>query len=381
MINSSLDFSQTPFRQIYIGLYFIVIFIAIQIAYVFLTTGIDSRREKIGRVNIAVSIGFFIVAFNLILKLANRLVIFDPFAYQKVLYITAAGAGFAVIAITEPTFHDNRLYTIMGLICFLLYTFIDPLGPYIWIPITWSAVLMIVPVHFFYYILKNVSKTFRTRLIALLFFIVLLYAGFIMNMEKNMQAVGEDWFVYLGLLFIIIGLSAVYFTFKEIDLFIEYGWRDCVLELYIIHKESYRPLYYQNLQKQRNGTINDLDNPSNGQNPLFSGGLVGVNTLIKEITASQSSGTQGVSQINLEDKYLIIEHGDKSLFCFVTDKNLNSLRHFLRQIKNAWEKYYGSSVKNIQHPDSDTFAVMKKIVDKILSRKNVSWLNRVMGGW
>lgn len=388
MIFSTIDYAVIPFRQFYIGLNFIVIFIAFEITYVFFIKGIEIRREKIGRVNLAVALGFFTIAVNFILKMIHRLVEFDPVIYQKVLYLSAAGTALAIVLIVEPMIHKQRLYTIMAAIMFALYLFIDPSSPYIWIAVIWTTSLLLVPIHFIYYILKNVGKQFKSRLYLLTAFVVVLYLGLILNLEKNIEFVGEYWFVYVSFFMIISSLTGIYFTFKEIDFFIESGWRNHVFELYIIHKDTYQPLYYQNLQKYRNEKKNNrldenTDNIADLQNqhPLFSGGLVGVDRLTKEITESKSSKNRGLSLIKLENKFLIIEHGEEALFCFVTDKNLDSLRFFLRQIRDAWRKYYSSTLHKIDDVEKETFTVMRKLVSNILSRRDVSWLNMVMGRW
>ena len=121
-----------------------------------------------------------------------------------------------------------------------------------------------------------------------------------------------------------------------VNVFMELGWQQHLQELYIVHKKTLKLIYHLNLTS----TFTDgVDTDKSETQMVFSGGIVGINEILKNISDSESKG-KGVSLIQQKGKYIMMEHGQDVIVCFFTDKNMDSLRFYLRKIREAWETYY-----------------------------------------
>lgn len=374
MITDSIDIYQIPLRYWYLGLNAIIIFISFEICFMFLKKGINLKRELVGTLNIAFGIGFGFIAINFIIKLLKFFILIDPIIFQKYLYISASGAAALVIIIIEPAFRKNRLFSIISIIHVLLFIFINPFSNYIFIPIIWTALILIFPVKIFIYILRNMGEAFKKNFTYLLISVLILYSGITITMERNVAIISSEILYILGHFLLIAGLTGIFMSFHEVDVFIENGWQNHLLELYIVHKKTLQLLFYKNLAKTKpvHGTNVEKIEASENDVNLFSGSIVGITNLLKEITNSKASETSGISLIDLKGKELMLEYGQDTIFCFVTDKNLNTLRYFLKKIRDSWEYYYCTKIIDWDRVNQNTFLPMNSIVKDILEKKELT---------
>lgn len=367
MLTDSIDIYQIPLRYWYLGLNAIIIFVSFEICFMFLKKGISLKKELVGTLNIAFGIGFGFIAVNFIVKLINFFISIDPLVFQKYLYISSSGVAALVVILIEPAFRKNRLFSIVSIIDVFLFTFIDPFSNYIIIAIGWTAIILIFPVQIFVYILKNMGDAFKKNFAYLLISVLILYSGITITMERNVALISSEFLYIIGHFLLIIGLTGIYFSFYEVDVFIENGWQNHLLELYIVHKNTLQLLFHKNLTKSNQESNIDSDRGSDIS--LFSGGIVGITSLLKEITNSKVRETQGISLIDLKGKELMLEYGQDTIFCFVVDKNLNALRYFLKKIRDTWEYYYCTKIIDWNNVNQNMFLPMESIVKDILERK------------
>jgi hypothetical protein len=198
--------------------------------------------------------------------------------------------------------------------------------------------------------------------------IIILYLGILLNLERFISVLPSESYIILSFFLVVIGLIGIYYSIYHVNVFIEMGWQNHLEELYIIHKNSLKPLYHQVLKKSESTLTTEKEN-SDSEN-FFSGGLVGINDILKQISESNSK-TKGISLVQEEGKFLLIEHGQDVMVCFVTDKNMNSLRYYLRKIRDAWETYYCTQPIDWSDTKQEFFIAMGPMVNQILQGEKI----------
>jgi hypothetical protein len=156
----------------------------------------------------------------------------------------------------------------------------------------------------------------------------------------------------------------VYGSFYNLNVIIETGWRDNLLELYIVNRKTFKPIFYLDLRKKEE--LVEPEKTDLEKVEFFSGGLIGIDEIMKEISESQSRGIKEVSLIEHKGKIMMMEHTPDVIICFLTNKQLNSLRYYLRSIRDMWEKYYSKQILNWNEVDSEIFLSINNCVQRIL---------------
>jgi hypothetical protein len=357
MLFIAVDFTQLPFRFYYIGLDFIVIYLAFQLAGRFLYDGLSHRKDLGGQLNYALAITFAFIGVNFVLKLLHLFFYRQFTAYQQVVFIlVAAGALFAITAI-EKSFRKNRIFTIISLINLILFIIIPPDTSWIFIPILLSAIIMIFPIQVIIRLYRLTGGTIRFRVFLLILSILVLYIGIALNMEENQIYITSELILIIGLIFISIGLLGVYFSFMNVNVIIESDWQDALEDLYVIDKETMVPLYYQNISKH-------MEYSDKNQMSFFSGGIIGVDSLIKSISDSKSD--KGIFLIEQKDHFLMIEQGNDVVVCFLCSENLRTLRFFIRKVRDMWDTVYGPQKIDWVNYNDALARSAKKSVEKVL---------------
>lgn len=362
MLLMDLNFEAYPFRLIYLGINSVIIYMALQLAYLFFTRGWKKDRDALEKVYIALGIGFCFIGINYSLKLLNHYVIDIP-NYQKVLYFSAAAAATFAITVMEPIFRKNRFFTDIAIIITILYAIIPPTQIWIYIPIGLTALILIFPVLFFIHLFRNTTKFVKKRIWGLIISLLILYLGIVLDLERNTGPIRTETFVIIGGSAVLAGILGIYLSFSNINVFIESGWRQNLEALYIIHKSTFKPLYTQNLLTAPN------DSQPNNIAEFVSGSIVGIDAIMKDISQSQAQGTKGISLIESKGKYILIEHAQDAIVCFICTKNLEALRFYLRKIRDAWEFYYCTRSIDWDDASQELFGAMKTIVAQILEKE------------
>jgi hypothetical protein len=349
----------------FLGFNAIIIYLALQLSLFFFKAGIKNRKETIGKIHISFGIGFLFIGINFTLKLLKHTVLGSFPSFQNILYISASSAAALVIIIIEPTFRRNRFFSIASLIDVGLFITIAPESPYIIIALGWTIFILAFPIIFIYNIYHNTGPKIRMRIILLIISIFIIYLGILLNLEQSAEFIPDEGFVIIGYLLVAIGLLGIYQSFYRINVFNEIDWQKSLEELYIIHKKLLIPIYHQNLKIFPTETKKVSDN--NTDMEFFSGGLVGINSLLKDISESKAFGTKGISLIEQQGKFILIEHAEEAIICVIATKNFESLRYYLRKIRDAWETYYCTRPIDWTQIKAENFSAMHMIVNSILA--------------
>jgi hypothetical protein len=129
------------------------------------------------------------------------------------------------------------------------------------------------------------------------------------------------------------------------------------MEYIIIENETRKTLFYKNL----------FYTPSTGDIPdtsLFSGGIVGIMSMIQEFTQSQK-------ELNVIDKgsiKLLIERGKQVTMVFVVKENLSILRFLLRKSVEEFENTFGVFLKTPWDSNVEVFKATETIIGQLFKR-------------
>ncbi len=353
-----LSFIDSPIQFWIIGLNIAIVYAALQLILQFLPTGIKNRKELFGRLNIGLGLGFIYIFLYFVVK-----ILIDQFhltlsVLDAILYPLGAFAIFFVTFLIEPTFRKNRVFSVLAGINVVLFVFIDASTYLILLPIGWLGWSAAFMFSFVLFLHRNTGGFIRKRINLLLASALMFLLGWVgaLNLVQSFFSADIIRVVFLALA--LAGLVGFYASFYRVNVFIESGWRGALEELYIIHGKLLQPLYYQNLMA--------TEGKEGEKVSFFSGGLVGIDNLMKTIGTSQGSGATGVKLIEQQDKFLLVEHGFNVIVCFVANQNLDSLRYYLRQILAAWERYYASRPIDWAKAQQEIFGAMQGIVNRIL---------------
>ncbi|NVM52272.1 MAG: hypothetical protein HWN66_01125 [Candidatus Helarchaeota archaeon] len=198
-----------------------------------------------------------------------------------------------------------------------------------------NAILLILPMFFIFYFIKNTHGAIRRKLsISLLGFILF---GLIINFS-TLRVLGliETSFLYPAFilfpikLLTIVGISLIFYGFYGYSFFLESQWKENLLELHIIDKERTKCVYHKYFSEER---------LEHGE--LFAGGLTGIEKLVKEFTDSQEE----IDVITLENKLILLSHGTKIISALIVKKNLQNMRFILKTITSRFEFFFWDYLK------------------------------------
>ncbi len=351
-----MEFFEAPLEFWVVGLNFTVVFVALQLAVNFFATGVKKRHVLFGKINFAIGFTFLFI----VLHFTSRIVwnYFDPDAFFPDKAVLGAATAFACIGIVEPTIRKNRFFTWMAAIDLGLFIVFDSGTPFYIIDLLWIGWDFAFLVQFSSFLRNNTTGGTRQRYWLMIISAFFIIAGVVLTLYR--VQVLDVILMLTGYVCSIIGLVGMYATFYHSNLFIESGWRNALESLYIIHSNLNQPLYYQNLKVDTNTSEEKVS--------FISQSLVGIDTILKAITESNAGGKSRVSLISQEGKFLFIEHSFNAIVCFVVNRNLQSLRYYLRQIRNAWDRYYSSRPINWGSAQQEVFSAMQVLVNRILQR-------------
>ncbi len=163
---------------------------------------------------------------------------------------------------------------------------------------------------------------------------------------------------FLGVSILLTGFVILFFSGYEFPPFYEFEYRENLSKLFVINQKDNTSLYYCNLIEmvvqltQKNKNISEISR-TNGDK-IFSGGIVGIESVITAITGTQ---TEKIDKIKHEDAFILLEYSTVTpsiTYALVVRKDLSSLRHLLQSIKSKFELYYKEILLNL-----DKFSEMK----------------------
>lgn len=361
MLAIVIDFINSPWKFWHVGLSGITIYLALQLAILFIIEGKGSAQELHGRLNFALASAFIIFAINASVKIANNFYFPDMELFERITLIFTSLALGLVITLMESMVRTTRIFTIMSVVTIIFFCFVDIYSVYVWIGFGLIGFSAIFPISFIYSLYKRGGRYLKGRILLLVFSVLIMYLGVAPDLRRiQLQIQYEEW-ILVAYFLQAAGILGIFSAFREMNIFDETEWEKYVEELYVINKSDLQPLFYQNfrtgIQEMSKETLN-----------LIAGGLIGINDMMKEISDSKS-GKKGVSLIEEQGKFIVMEHGQNVMVCFVTKKDLKTLRFFLRKILSVFDKYFYFQLTGWADLKEDIYKTIPQTLSKIFKGK------------
>ena len=182
--------------------------------------------------------------------------------------------------------------------------------------------------------------------------------------SEHLQLISAPIFV-CGLIIVFLGV----FRFPA---FLEFGWKESLLYVFIINQRNLKIIYsfdFKEIINQRGKQIDKLSNIDEIKQ-LFSSGIIGINKIISGITNTKLEFIESIRQ---KDILILLNRGKEPqsfiIYCLLVRKDMNSLRYFLKTIKNEFEQIYKNILFNLNDLEgkeekifSNFDAIMKKLI-------------------
>lgn len=149
----------------------------------------------------------------------------------------------------------------------------------------------------------------------------------------------------------ITGLLIIFFGIYRFPAFLEFNWKENLINLFIINKTNYELIQIYNF-KENNNTIfvpQDGTNLGNVSKTFYSSGILGIEHAISRIT---DTGDTHIEKIEQGKLLIILKLGDTPfdhlLYCLVVEKDMKSYIWLLNRIKNQFQEFYGKILLRLE---------------------------------
>ena len=181
--------TEIPFRYYFLGMHFVIAFVAFQLSGRFLINSLPNFRSTSGKINLAFSQLFICMGFVFVFKIIYFFYWHDIFDYEKYVYITIASGTFVAILLTENIIRKNYFFTIIsGLVVGLL--FVVPLTSFlIYFVFGLFFLVLIYPFQYMQHLIRISGGKVKRKFIELFVSACLIAIGAIMNVEDRKSVV------------------------------------------------------------------------------------------------------------------------------------------------------------------------------------------------
>jgi hypothetical protein len=152
----------------------------------------------------------------------------------------------------------------------------------------------------------------------------------------------ENIFYIILLVALVVGLMIISLGIYRFPAFLEFGWRENLLKLFIIDQNTLRGLYvYDFIDLAQNVRSGETIIRKDDKELLFSKGIFGVEEVINEIIKGKKKKLERIEHGNL---LILLKYGDPP-FSFITyallvKKPMKSLEYILKIMKDQFQGLY-----------------------------------------
>ena len=355
-------------RDFFIILLFISVVIGYQIFIYFLYQYYKAKKEKLDLSKILLAYGtifgltltgFFIRNINLYYIGKNNLEIFDFLTKLTFLLLYSALMLFFII-ISSDTFHEiinSNLTKILAITITipLITVFLLQIESFLFILIT-GITLVISYSYILYFHIRltrlstgSIKKRLNFILIGFALCVIQHFIGGYIPSYILFQKYFQILQVISAPIF-LCGLIIVFLGVFRFPAFLEFGWRESLLYIFIIDQRNCNVIYSFDFKEVISKNKNKIKKfPMIKESKLiFSSGIIGINDIISGIT---NTNYEYVETIKQEDFLILLNHGDTPLsyiiYCLIVSKDMKSYRYFLKIIKNEFEHIYKNILINL----------------------------------
>ena len=158
----------------------------------------------------------------------------------------------------------------------------------------------------------------------------------------------------------ICGLMIIFLGVFKFPAFLEFGWKQSLMQFLIINRESYRVLYsfdFKEFENERE--IHNKKRPKiEERKTILSSGIIGIDAVVSKIIKSDS---EHIDIIKQEDFLILLNYGDQPLssiiYSLIVNKDMKSFSYFLKTMKSEFQKTYRNILINLSE--------LKDVEDKL----------------
>ncbi|HME52172.1 MAG TPA: hypothetical protein VKM55_08135 [Candidatus Lokiarchaeia archaeon] len=329
-------------RDIIFALDSFILFICLELSLLFLTRAV--KRDHAWRVNLGwgivfgdfglmQAVGMYVTFF---LTADAFIQIQQPFeALSQIPIIT-------VIALLEyfyQKYHKTRFAFTLGAVVVGVLYFLLPLKIAENVFGTYFVVLIFFVLAFFVKLIRISSGVIRKNIsIFIIAFCVLNLGNFMTNIQTmavlSQMGIQADSFIIIGRILKLGSLIVIFLVLERLPVFMEVNWKENLLQLLVIHKKSGIAIFHEKFTDESNSKTT---NPG-ADEELVAGGIVGITTLLKEISQS----AENIKLFDHGDVKILCEYGSNTLVVLYVKEDYQIYREKIIHIRTTIEELFGS---------------------------------------
>ncbi|TFF90632.1 MAG: hypothetical protein EU548_02040 [Promethearchaeota archaeon] len=204
--------------------------------------------------------------------------------------------------------------------------------------------LLVLLFHFYIY-LKAPNEYKRDLFLSFLGFLIFLISYTLpTEIARNILSIPMEHLLIISSILIIFGIGL--YTIK-IPPNAELEWHESIIALLIIHSVKGMTLYEYDFKEKM------------GDGDLIAGGLVGISSIIQEMTKSNTD----VKIIQQENRNILLEHGEYVTTSLISNEDLQILRKKLSNLTDEFERLFKEQLKDWKG-NLDIFQPAKALIEQ-----------------
>ena len=148
----------------------------------------------------------------------------------------------------------------------------------------------------------------------------------------------------------ILALIIIFFGIYKFPIFLEFRWKENLIDLFIVNRLNLSLLYkFEFAKPSSENSLKNYDIKDKKKHLFFSRGIFGIEDIISTITRTNEKRINKIKQGNF---IFLLNEGDEPfsfiIFCLLINKEMNSHLYFLKIIKSEFFKMYKNIISNLE---------------------------------
>lgn len=178
-------------------------------------------------------------------------------------------------------------------------------------------------------------------------------SSFLTNIFKVNQSL-LDGLYFLGIFFMFLGEIITYFVILGFPHILELKWKENLIQLYIINQKDNNALYIHDFnvlaREYDKDTTDNGENSEEMQRTLFSGGIIGIDSITSAITNTEG---EKMNKIRQGDLMILLDYNSKTtnvniIYALIVKEDIASVKFFLKSLKIQFESFYRQFLSNLE---------------------------------
>ena len=376
---------QFLYRELHIPSMLIAVILGYQLAGYFIYKYIKNKRKKLGLNKILLAFGLFFALLHtsFLVRIINNYYASDPLLYDItriliiIFFLSSVMAFLAFVG--TPSFKEilNPLYAwiliflnlipIIGIFfisydSFLFQLFLIP-----------NALSLFYIVWFELKLMQNTKGEVKRRLWFILAGEFLLGISLFLGGEESAIILYESWasIVWMVAIYIAIaGLMIIFLGVYRFPAFLEFGWRNNLISVFIIDRQHTRELYSYDFTKQSSNQETKKSGLNSRKRKVMPKGILGINDIIGYYTDAKEKDIEKIRHGDWVIRITPSSPGLPSLlYALVATEDMRSWRYLLETIRVQFEELYGEilhSLPTFQTEDLKLFESFESVMEDLL---------------